>query len=186
MVPACTAEDRRHELAGRLSIDDHMADLARLLRHQPAPDGVALGPEILPLVIEALALLVDHDAERHAVDAGDDAAVEPGRAPVDRDGVALRRIADLAGAAIQQRAQQQALIVGRAADDEIVRHVAPVLLQPGDVRLEPARGATRVLARTSCVAPFSAPGRDEAAVFDRQILRLGVVDDTRRQASAVR
>ena len=133
-----------------------MPDLARLLRHQPAPDGVALGPEILALVIEAPALLIDHDAERHAVDAGDDPAVELGRAPVDRDGVALLRIADLPDAAVEQRAQQQDLVVGRAAHDEVVRHVAPVLLQPGDVRLESARGGDQSVGLTSCTAPFSA------------------------------
>ena len=59
-------------------------------------------------------------------------------------------------AAIQQRAQQQALVVGRAAHDEVVRHVAPVLLQPGDVRLESAGGGDQSVGLTSYTAPFSA------------------------------
>ncbi len=46
--------DRGHEARQRLGVDDHIADLVRLLRDQPAPDRVALGPEVLALVVEAL------------------------------------------------------------------------------------------------------------------------------------
>ena len=76
-------------------VEDDVGDLVRLLRDEPAPDRVALRPDILALVVEALGVLVDDDAEDDAVEPGDDAAVEFRRARVDRDGVALRRIADL-------------------------------------------------------------------------------------------
>ena len=48
-------KDRRHEQPDRFGVDDRIGDLPRLLRHQPAPDGVALGPGVLALVVEALA-----------------------------------------------------------------------------------------------------------------------------------
>src|SRR5439155_1103586 len=82
-------------LSDRLRIDDRVGDLAGLLGHEAAPDGVALGPEIFSLVVEARAVAVHHDAERHRIDPRDDAAVELRRASVDRDRVALPRVADL-------------------------------------------------------------------------------------------
>ena len=54
-VSLCTLEHRRHEAAHGLGVNDAVAHLAWLLRHQPAPDGVALGPEILALVIKRCA-----------------------------------------------------------------------------------------------------------------------------------
>ena len=51
---------RRHEAADGLGIDDRVADLPGLLRHQPAPDRVALGPEVLALVVEARGVAIDH------------------------------------------------------------------------------------------------------------------------------
>ena len=98
-------EDRRHEQADRFGVDDRIGDLLRLLRHQPAPDGVALRPGVLALVVEALRVAVDHDAEHHAVEPRGDAAVELGRARVDRHRMALRRIADRLDAGVEQHAQ---------------------------------------------------------------------------------
>src|SRR5256885_71582 len=65
-VGAHAREDRRHEAAYGLGVDDGPGGLARLLGHQAAPDGIALGPEVLALVIEALGLAVDHHAQRDA------------------------------------------------------------------------------------------------------------------------
>jgi hypothetical protein len=56
-------EHRRHEAAHRLGVDDRVAHLPGLQGHQPAPDGVALGPEVLALVVEAMAVAVDHNAQ---------------------------------------------------------------------------------------------------------------------------
>ena len=58
-------EHRRHEErrpTGR--VDQDVADLVGLGRHQAAPDGVALGPEVLALVVEAVPVGVDHDRRR--------------------------------------------------------------------------------------------------------------------------
>ena len=93
-VGADRREHRGHEQLLALAVDDRVGDLVLLLRDQPAPDRVALGPDVLALVIEPLGRLVHHDAERHAVEPGADAAIEFRRAGVDGDGVALRRIAD--------------------------------------------------------------------------------------------
>ena len=51
-------------------VEDDVGDLVRLGCDQPAPDRVALRPDVLALVVEALRVLVDDDAEHHAVDAG--------------------------------------------------------------------------------------------------------------------
>ena len=47
-------------------IEDDVGDLVGLGGHQPAPDRVALRPDVLALVVEALGVLVDDDAEHHA------------------------------------------------------------------------------------------------------------------------
>src|SRR6266851_6592192 len=117
-----------------------MPDLPRLLRDQPAPDRIALGPEVLALVVESLALLIHHNPEMHGIHTRDDPAVEFRRSRVHRDRVALARIAHLLRASIEQRAQHTALVVGSATDDEVLRHFAPALFEPGNVRLEAAGG----------------------------------------------
>ena len=121
-------------------VEDDVGDLVGLGGDQPAPDRVALRPDVLALVVEALGVLVDDDAEHHRVVAGDDAAVEFRRAGVDRDRMALRGIADVLHALVEQHLQNRAAVIGRAADQEIVGGVAPILLQPFDVGLETAGG----------------------------------------------
>ena len=133
-------KERRHEHRDDGGVEDDVGDLVRLRRDQPAPDRVALRPDVLALVVEALRVLVDDDAEDHAVVPRDDAAVVFRRARVDRDRVALGRIADLLRRPVEQHLQHGAAIVRRAADQEIVRRRAPVLLQPFDVGLEAAAG----------------------------------------------
>ena len=83
------------KLLRELAIEDDVGDLVGLGGDQAAPDRVALRPDILALVVEAQGVLVDDDAEHHAIEPRDDAAVEFRRARVDRDRVALRGIADL-------------------------------------------------------------------------------------------
>src|SRR6266567_2282815 len=60
-------EHRRHEFPHRLGVDDRIADLVWLPGNKAPPDRVALGPEILALVVEALRALVDDDPERYAI-----------------------------------------------------------------------------------------------------------------------
>src|SRR5207237_6022669 len=79
---------RRDELADRFGVDDRAGDLIGLSRDKPAPDRVSLGPEVEALVVEALRIAVDHDAERHAVDAGAHDSLDLRGAGVDGDGVA--------------------------------------------------------------------------------------------------
>ena len=86
----------------RLGVNDRVSDLIRLLRDKLAPDCIALRPEILSFVVEPSDLLIDDDAERHAVKARDDTAVELGRARVERDGVAATGIADGLSAVSEQ------------------------------------------------------------------------------------
>src|SRR3989338_9076674 len=128
--------DRGYEAPDRLGVDDAVGDLIRLSRDEPAPDRVARGPEVFPLVVEAPALAVDRDAEGNAVEPGDDTAVEFWSAAVDGDGMAAARIAYRLGAVLQQLLQHLALVVLRAADEEVLRGLPPVFLEPRDIGLE--------------------------------------------------
>ena len=56
-------KDRWNETAEGLRVDDGVGDLAGLLRDETPPYGIALGPEVLAFVVEALAVLVDDNAE---------------------------------------------------------------------------------------------------------------------------
>ena len=67
-------------------------------RDEFPPDRVTLRPEILALVVKAFNLFVDDDAERHAVQPRNDAAVEFRRARVQRYGVTTTRVAHRLGA----------------------------------------------------------------------------------------
>ncbi|MNM80586.1 hypothetical protein D3C81_925580 [compost metagenome] len=68
-------ENRWHEAPEGFPVDDRKPHLPWLMRHQAPPDGIALGPEILAFIVEALAVAVDHHAQRHTIDARADAAV---------------------------------------------------------------------------------------------------------------
>src|SRR6202521_1526810 len=127
-----------NKLAHRVGIDNRVRDLIGLRGHEPAPDRVALGPEVEALVVEALRILVDDDAERHAIDAGADAAVELRRAGVDRNAMTLGRIADGFRAAVEEDPQDASHIVWRAADQATVGRGSPRFAQPSEVRLESA------------------------------------------------
>ena len=129
---------RRHEQRRRLLIDDRPGDLPRLLRHQPTPDRIALRPDIFALVIEPLRITIDDDAERNAIQPGHDAAIELRRTRVDRDRMELGRITDLLHTLRQQILQHSPAGIRRAADEEVVRCLPPILAQPLDIRLKPA------------------------------------------------
>src|SRR6185437_16600435 len=129
----------------------------------------ALGPGVLALVVEALRLAVDHDAEDDAVETRGDAAVELRRARVNRHRMTLRRVADGGDALVEQHAQHVAAIVRRAADEKVVGGLAPILLQPLDVRLETAAGGDEGLAAHLLLTTLVLDGGgDEEAVLDGQ------------------
>jgi hypothetical protein len=152
----------------------------RLQSHQPAPDGIALGPEVLAFVVEAHRLAIEHDTERDAVDPGHDTAVVQRRASVDRHAMRLRRVANDIGAGVDHLLEQHALVEPGAADQEIVSGpfaalvAAPGLAHPLAVRLEAAAGQHAAF-RFDPLAPDA--GGDEAPVphFDR-VDRRGVAD----------
>ena len=175
--------ERGNESADRLRVDDREGELIRLLRDQPAPDRISLRPEVLAFVVEALRLRVHGDAERDAVDARDDAAVEARRAGIDGDRMALGRIAGGLGAAVHQQAQQPAIVVRRAANQEVVGGVAPDLSQPLEIRLESAgRRDERLRAHLLGAAVPRDEGRGEAPVADVQPGHPGVVFDRDAEA----
>src|SRR3989454_8984136 len=114
-----------HEAARRFRIDDGPCDLIRLLSDEASPDRIAFGPKILAFVIKTLGSLVDDDAEGDAIQPRDNAAVKFGRAAIDGDGVALLWIAHRFGAQAHQQPEQPALVIGRAANNEISCGFAP-------------------------------------------------------------
>ena len=79
--------------------------------------------------------------------------------------------------------QDGAGVVRRAPDDEVVGVVAPVLLEPGDVRLEAAgRRDDRLRPDLAALAVQVDDGVVERAVLDREILGVGVVEDVDAEA----
>ena len=154
-------------------------DLVGLLGDQSAPDRVALGPEVLALVVEALALLVDDDAERHAIDTGHDARRRTW-APVHRSRrVALGGVADRLGMPLaDQLAQHEALVVRGAADQEVVGRLAPDLAEPFEIRFEPAGCGHEGLRGDLALDATLLDGcRYEAAVAHVEVDDLAVVCD---------
>ena len=131
-----------------------------------------------PFVVEALRVLVDDDAEDHAVVARDDAAVVFRRARIDRDRMALGRIAGLGDAAVEQHFQHRAAVVRRAADQEVVRRRPPVLLEPLDVRLKPAAGRDQRCGAHRMTRAALLNGRGEKhAIVDLEIDHLRLIGD---------
>src|SRR5690606_38318987 len=133
-------KDRRHEAANGLGVDDGPRKLPRLHGNAPAPDRLARRPADFGYVIEAVGLAVDHDAQRYAIDTGADPAIIEGGARVNGDAMRLRRVADDIGTGIHHVAQQYALVVTPAANQEVVRRpfaalvLAPGLAQPFAIR----------------------------------------------------
>ena len=172
-------KQRRHEAGHDAGVEDDIGDLIGLGGDQPAPDRVALRPDILALVVKALGMLVDDDAEYDRVVAGDDAAVELRRAGIDRNRMALGGIADVLHPFGKQHFQDRAAVIGRAADQEIVGGLAPILLQPFDVGLEAAgSGDQRGRAHFGgAIDRLLERCAQEHAVLDPQIGNLGVIDN---------
>ena len=171
-------KQRRHEARHHAGVEDDVGDLAGLRRDQPAPDCIALRPDVLALVIEALRIPVDDDAEHHRVMARDDAAVEFRRARVDRHRMALRGIADFLHALAEQHFQDRSAVIGRAADQEIVGGLAPILLQPFDIGLEAAGGGDQCRGLRDLIRAIVLERcRQEHAVGDIEIAHLGVIED---------
>ena len=112
------------------------ADLVGLARHQSSPYRVALWPDIFPLVIEALCVFVDDDAEYDAVEPRDDATVEFGRSRINGHSVALGGITNLLDAAIDQHPQYGAAVVARPSNEKVTGRLTPVLFHPLEVCLE--------------------------------------------------
>src|SRR6185437_579864 len=92
-------------------------------------------------------------------------------------GMALRRIADLLDAAVEQQLQQSAAVVGRAANEEILRRLAPRLLEPFDIGFEAARcGDQRPRLDPLARAAMDDGRRAESAPRDVEIDRRRVIE----------
>ncbi len=92
--------------------------------------------------------------------------------------MALRRVADALGALVEHVLQHHALVVGRAADQEVARRRSPGARQPLDVGLEAARGEHHRAAGDAVGSTADLDlDRLEAAVRDRDVLDLRVVED---------
>ena len=71
-----------------------MTDLIWLISDQSTPDRIAFRPDIFTLIIEPIAVLVDDDGKRNAVEAGDNTAVEFRRTAVNRNRMTLGWVTD--------------------------------------------------------------------------------------------
>ena len=171
-------KQRWHKKLKRRCIENDVPDLIGLRCNQPAPDGVALGPDILAFVIEPVPVLVHYDAEHDAIEPGNDAAVVFRGTRVDCYRVTLRRVADFLYALVQQHRQDGTTIIGRPADKKVLRRIAPILLQPLYVRLKAAGGGDER------VGTDNVPGagalhrcRQEHPIGDIQRTNRSLIDD---------
>jgi len=167
-------------------IEDDIGDLVGLGCDQPAPDRVALGPDVLALVIEARGALVDDDAEHDRIMPRDDA-----RRRI--SGGARASIATLAwhwvGSPISWTSlassifRTRAAIIGRAADQEIVGGTRPNIASA--IRCwasKPPAAATSVRSAGGLMLAIvlQAGGQEHASLMSRSVT-LGVVEDFHAQ-----
>ena len=125
-------KNRRHEPAHGFAVNDRVTALAGLLCHQPTPNGVALGPEVFAFVVEALAILIDDDAQRNAVHPGANTAVVQRRTRIHGHRVTLGWITDRVRTLCDEVFEQNTHVETRAADRKVVgRPVAGFVLSPG-------------------------------------------------------
>lgn len=127
--------DRWPEKRLGVGIENRICDLIRATCDEPAPDRIALGPGLFAFVVEALAIPIDDNAERQAMEPGHDAAVEFRRPSVDSDHVALAGAADRRDALVEQVSEHTPSGVGRTPDQQLICGFAPVTLEPIDIRL---------------------------------------------------
>ena len=172
-VVADRREDRGHEARNADGIQNGIADLVGLSGNEPSPDGIALRPEILALVIKPLGVTVQDNAERHPVDAAGDAAVIFRGAGIDRHRMALVERTDRLHALIEQAFQHRAGVPRGAAHQKILRRLAPAFGKPVEIGLEAASGGNHLFRRHG----FAADKPDTLAepVNDQDIRNLGVI-----------
>jgi len=94
--------------------------------------------------------------------------------------MALGGIADVLHALGQQHFQDRAAVIGRAADQEIVGGVAPILLQPFDVGFEPAGGGDqRRGAHLGLAADrrLSAADKNMPSSMRKESMTAAIIDD---------
>src|SRR6185312_14920107 len=90
---------------------------------------------------------------------------------------ALSRIADGGDALVEQHLQDVAAVEWRAADEEVVGRLTPILFEPFDIGLEAASGCDqRLAAHIALAALIFDRGGDEEAVFDLEPDHRRVVD----------
>ena len=171
-------EHRWQEAVDSLGIYDAKCLLPRLRGDQASPDGVSLRPDVFSFVIKAPRQLIDNDPKRDGVEPSNDAAVKFWRASVHRNGVKSPWIADRFRAFLQESGKQHSVVIRCAANDEIVRRVSPVFLEPLNVGFVPSGGHDNRAAPDELfsVSVFE-PHTLEPAIFDDEVLNHGVVTD---------
>ena len=169
-------EHGRKKPVNRFCVHDAVSNLSRLAGDQRSPDRVALGPDVFAFVVKSPRVPVHHDAERDDVEPRHDAAVKFRRARIDGNRMKTFRIADGLRPVFHQRGEQRAVIVRRAANNKIVGRVAPMPLQPFDIRFV-AAGRNDHGARANQLSPIFVfePHRLEPIVLDDQIFHQRVV-----------
>ncbi len=74
-VLACAPENRRHKVADGFAVNNRIANLSRLLSHQPPPNGVTLRPEIFAFIIKTFGVAIHDNTQRYAIHASTNTAV---------------------------------------------------------------------------------------------------------------
>ena len=191
-------EHGRHEQVDGLGIYDDIGDLPGLLGYEATPDGVALGPDFLAFIVKTLAVSVNGNAERHAVETRADAAIKFGGTAVNCHTVSLRGIAEGFGSVVHHDLKHAALVIRRSADEEVGSFRAPRAGQPFGIGLIAAgsqhyslglhdkRGALLIhLGRFELAVPdFQIRHFSVIEHFDAELLRGSVISVDERLASS--
>ena len=171
-------EYRRHKAADGFRIDYRIRDLIGLLGDQTPPDGIALGPKIFALIVEAIAAFVDDDSQRHTIQPRNNTSIKLGRPAVDCHCVTLLWIADRFGTVIQKQLQNSAFVIRRAANDEVARGLTPHSFEPFQIRFETTGSHDNAFrAEFRGLSVEKHPPAFEPALADVQFLDLGVVEN---------
>src|SRR4029077_19649032 len=108
----------------------------RLPGNERSPDCVTLRPDVFALVVKTARVPVHDDPKRGGIEPRHDPAIEFRGASVDTDRMETFGIADGLRSMLQERGEQCAVVVSRAANNKFFGRVAPLFFYHFDIPSE--------------------------------------------------
>ena len=163
-------------LSAHLGVHDRVGDLAGLPGDVPAPDRVPLRPELLALVVEPLAVAVDHDPER---DESSRVAMPPSNRGDRASTATAWKPRSSPRVAAPARTARRSTVPSLYAGPRMMscRRRRPSTVEPLDVGLEAAAGADHGAGRDRAAAPPRRSPSVHRSPAEFQVLDGAVVPD---------